>query len=181
VRSDIPQIYDLFVTERVAPMSPKQMRCLVVGVDYAINKNQDWHSRLPDVAKLTVMQKHHVCYGAEYHDNCYAVAIWSDPVAREYAKLGYMLELRRLAIAPDAPKFTATWMLSKMIKDIKKRFPDITKLVSYQDTEVHTGTIYAAGNWKLDGQRKGSEWACKSRDRPKAQSAATKIRWIYEI
>ena len=48
------------------------------------------------------------------------------------------------AIASDAPKYTATRMLSIMVKRIKKEFPDIVRLISYQDTEVHKGTIYKA-------------------------------------
>ena len=97
------------------------------------------------------------------------------------AKDQVWLELRRLAIAPDAPKFTATWMLSKMVKAIKKRHPEITKLVSYQDTEVHTGTIYAAANWKKDVVSKFQEWTTESRKRNNLQSKADKIRWVYDL
>lgn len=91
-----------------------------------------------------------------------------------------MLELRRLAISPIAPRNTATWMLSRMIKLIKQRFPDIQKLISYQDTQKHLGTIYKAGNWKIDGETKFAEWN-KSRIRNPSQSTANKIRWCYEI
>ena len=91
------------------------------------------------------------------------------------------LELRRLAISPDAPKFTATWIIAKMVKDIKKQFPDVTRLVSYQDTEVHTGTIYKAANWKLDSVSKLQDWSTGKRKRNALQSKSDKIRWIYEL
>jgi hypothetical protein len=108
--------------------------------------------------------------------------MWTDPVAgNRMAKDQVWLELRRLAVAPDAPKFTATWMISKMVKDIKKRFPDVTKLVSYQDTEVHTGTIYKAANWKLDTVSKFQEWSNEKRQRNALQSKSDKIRWTLEI
>jgi len=173
---------DLFNTPRQLPSSPKLMSVKEVGVIYAMQKNQDWHSRLPrTIHGNLVGNKHHVFYGAEYMDHCFAVAIWTTPVARKLAEQGNFLELRRLAIAPDAPKFTATWMLGKMVKLIKKKFPEIEKLYSYQDTEVHSGTIYAAANWVIDKQTKGGEWSVPSRPRPKAQSAADKIRWTYNL
>jgi hypothetical protein len=68
-----------------------------------------------------------------------------------------------------------------MVKDIKKRFPDVTKLVSYQDTEVHTGTIYKAANWKLDTVSKFQDWSTEKRQRNALQSKADKIRWTLEI
>ena len=70
---------------------------------------------------------------------------------------------------------------SKMIKDIKSRFPDVTMLVSYQDTEVHKGTIYKAANWKLDVVSKFQEWSNDKRKRNALQSKADKIRWTYPI
>lgn len=100
---------DLFNIVREVPSSPKLMTVKEVGAKYAMEKNQEWHSRLPNtVFGNLVRNKHHVSYGAEYMDHCFAVAIWTTPVARKLAEQGNFLELRRLAIAPDAPKFTAT-------------------------------------------------------------------------
>jgi hypothetical protein len=175
--------YELFESERVIPNSPKLLRLKEVGVNYAMEKNLLWHSRLPVTSHSNMIRNaHKVFYGAEYADNCFAVAMWTDPVAgNRMDKKHIWLELRRLAIAPDAPKYTATWMLAKMIKDIKTRFPDITKLVSYQDTEVHKGTIYAAANWKLDVVSKFQEWTTGDRVRNELQSKSDKIRWVYEL
>lgn len=174
---------DLFLQERTTPLSPTIMNLREVGVNYAMDKNMDWHSRLPVTSHSNMVRNaHKVFYGAEYQDHCFAVAMWTDPVAgNRMAKDQVWLELRRLAVAPDAPKFTATWMISKMVKDIKKRFSDVTKLVSYQDTEVHTGTIYKAANWKLDTVSKFQEWSSEKRQRNALQSKADKIRWTLEI
>jgi len=174
---------DLFEQPRVVPSSPKLMNLRVVGVDYAMEKNKDWHSRLPVTSHSNMIRNaHKVFYGAEYQDHCFAVAMWTDPVAgNRMSKDHVWLELRRLAIAPDSPKFTATWMIGQMVKDIKKRFPDVTKLVSYQDTEVHTGTIYKAANWVLDSVSKFQEWSNEKRQRNALQTKADKIRWIYEL
>jgi hypothetical protein len=72
-------------------------------------------------------------------------------------------------------------MIAKMIKQIKKQFPDVTRLVSYQDTEVHSGTIYAAANWKKDTVSKFQEWTTGNRERNAIQSKSDKIRWVYEL
>ena len=174
---------DLFDFPRVIPKSPKLMTLREVGVNYAMEKNAGWHSRLPVTSHSNMVRNaHKVFYGAEYKDHCFAVAMWTDPVAgNRMSKDHIWIELRRLAIAPDAPKFTATWMISKMVKDIKKRFPDVTKLVSYQDTEVHTGTIYKAANWTLDAVSKYKDWSTGKRQRNAAQTKADKIRWIYQL
>jgi len=174
---------DLFEQERVIPNSPKAMNLREVGINYAMEKNKEWHSRLPITNHSNMIRNaHKVFFGAEYKDHCFAIAMWTDPVAGNRMSKEYVwLELRRLAIAPDAPKFTATWMISKMIKDIEKRFNDVTRLVSYQDTEVHTGIIYKAANWKLDTVSKFQEWTTDDRKRNNLQSKANKIRWIYSI
>ena len=177
------KIMDLFDFPKVIPESPKLMSLREVGVDYAMQKNSDWHSRLPVTSHSNMVRNaHKVFYGAEYKDHCFAVAMWTDPVAgNRMSKDHIWIELRRLAIAPDAPKFTATWMISKMVKEIKKKFPDVTMLVSYQDTEVHTGTIYKAANWRLDTVSKFQEWSSEKRKRNVLQSKADKIRWSYAI
>jgi hypothetical protein len=108
--------------------------------------------------------------------------MWTTPVAANRMKDGQnILELRRLAISPDSPKFTATWMISKMVKDIQVRFPNIHTLVSYQDTEVHSGTIYAAANWTRDSVSKYIPWDNDKRERQASvQTTADKVRWVYK-
>lgn len=45
-----------------------------------------------------------------------------------------------------------------MIRDIQKRFPDIEKAVSYQDSEVHQGTIYKAAGWAHGFSSNRTRW-----------------------
>lgn len=73
-----------------------------------------------------------------------------------------------------------TTIKTPMIVDINKRLPLVTKLISYQDTEVHNGTIYKAANWNIDGVTKFNSWG-NSRKRSKDQSTADKVRWGYTI
>lgn len=173
---------DLFEIKRISPISPKLMKVLTIGVDQAMKYNQEWHSRLPNTQKGNLTRnKHFIFFGAEYKDHCFASAIWTTPVANNRLSNNEIwLELRRLAIAPDAPKFTATWMIAKMIKQIKNKYPEITKLISYQDTDVHTGTIYAASNWVKEGQSKGVDWNL-TRNRKASQSTSDKVRWTYRL
>lgn len=175
--------FDLFLGERIPPKTPKLLNLREISVNNAMKYNEMWHSRLPITSHSNMVRNtRKIFYGAEHNGHCYASAMWTDPVAaNRMSKDHVWLELRRLAISPDAPKFTATWMLSKMIKHIKKAFPDVTMLVSYQDSEVHSGTIYAAANWKKDVVSKFQEWTTKGRKRNKIQSTSDKVRWVYKI
>jgi hypothetical protein len=169
---------------RNIPKSCKLLTCLPCTVDTAMLHNLLWHSRLPLTNKGNLLRNRNTAFFGAVYDLCYyAVAIWTTPVAANRMKNGFdMLELRRLAIAPDAPKYTATWMLGKMVRHIKTHYPHIIKLVSYQDTEVHTGTIYKAGNWVLESQTKYMDWSTEQRKRSAiVQSRAAKNRWAYSI
>ena len=165
------------------PTSPKQLAFKVIRAQTACQLNEQWHSRLPIIDWSNVVRNtHYVCYAAEWECEFYASAIWSSPVAQNRFKNGkQILELRRLAISPEAPRNTATRMLGWMRKDIASRFPDIALLISYQDTEVHLGTIYKADNWVAAAESEGLEWNTESRKRNKEQSLAVKVRWEYKL
>lgn len=159
------------------PTSPLQMRVVTIDFGLARRLNRLWHSRLPLFGNPIVS----VCFGAECGGLLYAIAIWSNPVARRLPQMEWQ-ELRRMAIAPDAPRNTGSWMLGVMAKLLKRMRPEVTRLVSYQDTETHTGTIYRAAGWVAtvltEGQfGKHAQWSNKSRWRRPAQSVAKKQRW----
>jgi hypothetical protein len=138
-----------------------------------VQLNHEWHSRLPSVGSAS---QGRVFYGAAYEGVVYAVAMWSNPVARMLPQ-GTWLELRRFAVADDAPKNTASRMLGWMTRDIRARFPELVRLISYQDCEVHHGTIYRAAGWTAGPRSDGGEWTRPSRWRSATQSSAPKIRW----
>lgn len=172
---------DLFLDKNIFPSSPKDLNIVECKPAEACEYNARWHSRLPKLHPSNVWRnRHYICFRAEYKEQVFAVGIWSSPIAR-FSDYDSILELRRLAISPEAPKFTATYMLGKMIKYIKKNMKQIERLISYQDTEVHSGTIYKAGNWEptFYSKRKGKTW--NSRKRNKEQTMVDKIRWEYFI
>jgi hypothetical protein len=151
------------------------------NVHRACELNELWHSRLPKIHWSNVVRnKNYCCYIFTHNDLAYASSIWSSPVARSF-DAEITLELRRLAIAPDAPKNTASRMIGLMVKDVKKKMKDIKLLISYQDTEVHSGTIYKASNWTRACTNKGSKWNHKGRQRNKEQTLADKTRWEYAL
>jgi hypothetical protein len=117
-----------------------------------------------------------LCFCAEFDGLHYATAVWTHPIARNLPQETW-LELRRLAIAPDAPRNTASRMLAVMACLIRKARPEIECLVSYQDTEVHAGTIYKAAGWTATATNADGEWDRPNRSRQAAQSAAPKQRW----
>lgn len=163
------------------PTSSLQLHLGEISIDLAIKLVALWHSRLPLVDRSNMVRNRHLwCIGAECDGRWYAAAIWTDPIARAFNNQPW-LELRRLAIADDAPKNTASRMLGVMTRMIRKKYPAIERLISYQDTAVHAGTIYAAAGWDAVGYRKGSEWDTPSRKRKAAQATGDKVRWEKAI
>jgi len=173
----------LFDKETVPPKSAKDLEFLKIKAQAACDYNAKWHSRLPKIDWGNVVRNtHSVCFAAVYDEQVYAITIWSSPVAQNRFQYGkQILELRRMATSPEAPKFTATRMLAKNRKWIYQNMKDIALLVSYQDTEVHTGTIYKADNWLAKSESKGLKWDNENRKRNKEQSLAPKIRWEYKL
>ena len=165
------------------PTSTHQLIVSKCKVQRACELNEIWHSRFPKIHWSNVVRnRDYVCFVAEYDNIAYGSAIWSSPVAANRLKEGKTaLELRRMAIADDAPKNTASRMIGVMRKIIKKEFPHITLLLSYQDTDVHQGTIYKASGWYLASKNKGTSWTNNTRKRNKEQSLSDKIRWEFRL
>ena len=165
------------------PTSALQFKVRKCNVHKACELNALWHSRFPKIDWSNVVRnKDSVCYVAEHEDIAYAVAIWSSPIAANRLSEGKTaLELRRMAICDEAPLNTASRMIGVMRRIIAKELPHITLLVSYQDTDVHTGTIYKASGWIVSAKNKGTSWTNKTRSRNKEQSMSDKIRWEYRI
>ncbi|HYE77956.1 MAG TPA: hypothetical protein VEI97_08225 [bacterium] len=119
-----------------------------------------------------------MCYVAEFDGVFYATALWTRPINRSLPVKTW-LELRRLAVAPDAPRNTASRMLAWMARDIARTRPEVVRLISYQDVERHTGGIYRAAGWVRGDQRAqaGKRWNHKTRSRNPDQSVSAKVRW----
>ena len=163
--------------------SPKEIVIEDCRAQIACMLNELWHSRLPNIHWSNVVRNtHYVCYSFSYKQAVIGVGIWSSPVAQNRFKDGkQMLELRRLALNDECPKNTASWSIGKMIKRIKLKFPEIRRLISYQDTEVHQGTIYKASNWVIGGKTGFISWSTKKRERNEDQATGDKIRWEYHL
>jgi hypothetical protein len=156
-----------------------------VSIAQAILLNRRWHSRLPESDKSNIERcTRKACYAAEFDGVFYAVAIWTDPIARLLNGRG-LLELRRLAISACAPKFTASRMLRIMRALVISKFPDVVRLISYQDTSVHAGIIYKAAGWTpIETLASGNNWDTpkRSRNRPTPERIAPqKIRWEFPL
>ena len=158
------------------PTSPLQLHLDVIDFATAKRLNKLWHSRLPRLGTGFVVNQPFLCFGAEFDGRWYATAIWSNPVARNLPQHEW-LELRRLAISPDAPRNTASRMLGVMRRLVRQFRPNVVRLVSYQDTEVHTGSIYRAAGWTPTTVNADGTWNRPGRSRPQAQSEAAKQRW----
>jgi hypothetical protein len=161
------------------PTSALQLVVRKVPPKIASELNARWHSRLPEIKNYKMC----FCYSAEFSNVFYAVALMSHPVASGLNGQG-IVELRRMAIAPDAPKNTGSRFLRIMVALLRRDRPEFTKIISYQDTEVHTGAIYKAAGWSaVENTHKGGAcgWDNNARRRTesngKAPLLAKKIRW----
>lgn len=164
-----------------APLSAKELWLEKISFDVARRLNRAWHSRMPRFGTGAVDNMPFICFAAcDKSSKAYAVAIWSNPVARLLPQDTW-LELRRLADAPDAPRNTASRMLRVMALLVKRERPHLERLISYQDTETHTGAIYKAAGWVATSISDGDEWDRPNRSRPKAQSNAPKVRWEKDV
>lgn len=160
------------------PTSALQLRLEEIDFLDAKALNRLWHSRLPRLGTGCIRKQPFLCFAAGFDERWYATAIWSNPVARLLPQKRW-LELRRLAIAPDAPRNTASRMLGVMARLIRTARPEVCRLISYQDTEAHTGGIYRAAGWAKAYPRSKSStgWDMPGRRRPASQSDADKQRW----
>lgn len=166
------------------PTSPHQFIIKEVPIKAALIYNEKWHSRLP---KLTNWFSCNLAYAATFNSEVFAVAIFGRPVARAFNDKP-VLELRRMAICDKCPKNTASRVLKVCLLLISRKYPNIEKVISYQDTEVHKGTIYKASNWKIGRVTKAKEvrWGAlnkegKGRKRNRVIAKGDKIRWEYNI
>jgi hypothetical protein len=153
--------------------SALSLRFETIDLHTAVDLNKLWHSQLPQLDKRVAAW---LCYGAKCEDRYVAVAVWSLPVARLLPQDGSCLELRRFALAPTTPRNTASRMLGWMVRDITRRRPEVRRLVSYQDREVHKGTIYKASGWMPMPTRGGGDWNYSGRQR-NARRIKLKVRW----
>jgi hypothetical protein len=69
-------------------------------------------------------------------------------------------------------------MLGWMVRDIAERRPRVQRLVSYQNCEVHRGTIYKASGWTPTSTPGGGEWNHTNRKRV-ARRIKKKVRWEH--
>lgn len=154
------------------PTSALQLFFRTVGLKTARELVRLWHSRLPRFGRFACR----VAYTAEHDGLFFATAIWTNPLSHKLPQMAW-LELNRMAVAPDAPKNTASRMLAWMARDIRQRLPGVERLISYQDTEVHTGCIYRAAGWEATRLSEVDSWGRPSRARSKSQTESPKQRW----
>lgn len=172
------------------PTSTLQLNVIEISVERARSLNAYWHSVLPRTYLANITgNRMVVCYGAEFDGRIFAVAIWTSAIAANRLTDGERcLELRRFAIAPDAPRNSASRLLSVMCRKIKQKWPDLLRAISYQAVEEHKGTIYKAAGWKPVAFSESSAWhtnGIRFRDgkyysqaaRAEPQTLSQKVRW----
>jgi hypothetical protein len=80
------------------------------------------------------------------------------------------------------PRNGASQFLAWIVRYFRKHHPDRERIISYQDTEVHKGTIYKAAGWTVGNtSNKGNSYSrkggkAKNINGPEAISSV-KVRW----
>lgn len=177
--------YPLFQTEGygsspISTLQLSQLRYEPVDKMFAIHLNHAWHSRMPRIANIGIQFAFH----GFYRGVTYCVALWSSPIARLLPPR--WIELRRMACSPEMPKNGASHFLGWMARYFKNRHSERERLISYQDTEAHHGTIYKAAGWVAAiTPASANTWNGNLRHRPNMNGIETivsrKIRWEQSI
>ena len=153
----------------------------------AVDLCRQWHSRLPNVQRGPWQ----FAFAAYAPDGAVvAVALWNNPSARTLPH--HWLELRRMACSPAAPKNTASRFLAWMARYFNQHYPEREKMISYQDTAVHSGTMYKAAGWQVEfvskarvrdrsKNRVGTNRKYRSDANGVEPAASEKLRWAKAL
>ena len=164
------------------PTSPLQFALKPIPIEIACQLNAYWHSRLPSITRNTIQMGQHACYALEFNGGFYGCAIWSPPVARLLANGNKIMELRRMALGELCPRNTASRFIAVMVRDLKSQFSELELLISYQDEDVHQGTIYKASNWTpVNAPKGGTKWGSNNYSKGKQGRIANKVRWELKL
>lgn len=164
------------------PLAATQLRIEEISMREGCQLNKLWHSMLPrtDLGNM-LCGNTSAAYAAEFEGRYYAIALFSQPIIRAIARDGKTIELRRLAICHEAPKNTASRMLAICLRLVKKRYPQMEKVVSYLAVDNHKGTIYRAAGWQPVGKVSAARPQRKRGDHGRAtgplQTHSPKQRW----
>lgn len=162
------------------PTSALHFRIERLPFKRALEYNAAWHSILPRFGTGFIDDQPFPCFAAVCGGLIYAVAIWSNPASRHLPQHTW-LELRRMAVAPDAPPNAASRMLRIMRLLLRRAFPQIVRVVSYQSKSVHGGAIYRADGWRPVAECKGDTWNRPGRARLESQQIDDRVRWERPI
>ena len=186
--SEVRALEPLFGEPSVLAVSAKQLVLEVVPVEWVRQLNFDWHSQLPELGGLAFGDLR-VGHALTFDGGVYGVAMWTRPIAanRMAHRSDHLVELRRLAIPDYAPKYAASRMLGQMARWFRRERPDVCRLLSYQMTDVHSGTIYKASNWSparrqpADERMQNRSWSYHTKTKAVDVSTATTVRWELQL
>lgn len=110
-------------------------------------------------------------------------SVWKEPTARRLPADGTWMELARWCLTPEGGKNAGSRMHKVALVELRKRFSELTTLVSYSDPSVgHSGTLYKACGWlwrptwhRLNPPPSGAgSWDGINRQEPKD-------RWMFPL
>jgi hypothetical protein len=98
------------------------------------------------------------------------------PTARNEDQVS-TLELTRMVLAPECGRNSESRVLGVAARLVRARFPGVRRLIAYSDLACgHSGTVYAAADWRRVGVTQAGSWAL-SRPGRRAMRPSSKVKW----
>jgi hypothetical protein len=118
-----------------------------------------------------------------------ACQVWAWPTARMLPSDQTWLELTRWCLTLDAGLNAGSRMMGRVVRDLRRRAPTVTTLVSYSDpVHGHTGALYRASGWKAAPTHHTLRYRADGVGYPSGHGSwdgatvqTPKERWIYAL
>lgn len=106
----------------------------------------------------------------------YGVSTFGRPNARHEDQIN-TLEHTRMAVAPFAPFNSPSYFMARCRRWIRINMPEITRLISYVPSDIHSGVTYVSDNWPTvyENQEKRSSWQNRENRKGVANNLRTKF------
>jgi hypothetical protein len=122
-----------------APMNPADLLTDPCQIAHANELLEQWDGLLPKARPSA----YPFAFRCHFDGVSYAVAIWDDP-DRPNPR---WLELRALAVSPDAPERTAARFVTGMTAIIHRLWPHHKKVIARREPDINNEFLTAAG-WR---------------------------------
>ncbi len=102
------------------------------------------------------------------------------PVARNEDQYT-TVELTRMVLLDVCPKNSESYVLSRAIKIVRKKLPEVRRIIAYADSTRHTGAIYKAVGFRCVGMTAGEKRGWQRQKRKGRRSTYEAKKYKFEL